>query len=89
MTDEYDYVFKDIISVFSADYKRFYPDFEFGTLLYKNGTNEFLLCCANQGAACIDGVFVKSIIVNDNLLIVNVYINEAERQVCLKLENNS
>lgn len=89
MTDEYASVLKDIRSAAAAGYKRFYPDFDFGTLLYKNGAQAFLLCCANQAVSRIDGVFVKKIRLNNGFLMMDVYINDAERQVCLQLEHNS
>lgn len=72
----------------TAAYGCFYPDFEYGSMLYEdNGGQEFILSCANQAAGFIDGLFVKSICVKDEKSFsVHLFINEKERTVIMNFE---
>lgn len=88
MTDEFEPVLNDFKMAFKTALGRFYPDFEYGSGFYNGGCgSDFLLCCANQAAGFIDGLFVKKINMTDNkCFTADLLINEAEGQVLMNIE---
>lgn len=70
----------------------FYPDKNFGSLLrakqLEQPKNEYALAYARQTLDEFDGVFVKSAFVKDDAVDFVLIINDDERQVSIKLENN-
>ena len=70
----------------------FYPDKDFGSLIRSTALIEpreqYALLFSRQAIDRIDGVYVKSASIDGNNLILNLIINDEERQVSLELENN-
>lgn len=89
MTDEFEPVLNDFKRALKTALGRFYPEFEYGSFLYSaEHGGDFLLCCANQAASFIDGLFVKKINMKDNkCFTADLLINEAEGQVLVNIEN--
>lgn len=86
--NEITYVLNDFKMALTAAYGNFYPDFEYGSMLYENDKKqEFILSCANQAAGFIDGLFVKNICIEDEKSFsVNLFINEKEGTVIMRFE---
>lgn len=70
----------------------FYPNKDFGSLIraekLENPMEEYALAYARQSLDNLNGVFVKSALINGNILTINLEINNTERQVEIELENN-
>lgn len=88
ITKEFSAVLGDFKTALVTALGRFYPDFEYGTL-FKSGKKglDFLLCCANQAAGYIDGLFVKKILRGDSGFRIDLYINETEGRVYIDFES--
>lgn len=70
----------------------FYPNKDFGSLLraeeLKNPKQEYALAYARQALDRLDGVYVKLAKIVDDEMIFDLTINDNERQVSIKLEEN-
>ncbi len=86
--NEYTAVFDDIEMALTAKFSYFYPEDKYGTLFFEAENKEQLLACANQGLSHINGAFVKNAVINGREVIFNIFVNEKEGQVLLRLENN-
>lgn len=75
----------------TASRGRFYPNKDFGSLL--KGINaapyeEYALAYARQAVDAIDGVYIKRAVLENGSLVFDIDINDEERQVSIKIENN-
>lgn len=89
-TKEFDAVLNDFKTAVITALNRFYPDFDYGTLLFcSDKSDDFLLCRANHAAQYIDGLFVKKILRSAGGFRVDLYINEEEGQVYINFESDT
>lgn len=90
ITKEFEAVLNDFKTAFTTALKRFYPDFDYGTLI-KSGEKgvDFLRCRANHAAEYIDGLYLKNISPGKNGFRVDLYINETEGQVYIDFETDT
>lgn len=88
ITKEFSAVADDFKTALTTVFGKFYPDFDYGTLL-KSGDKgvDFLCCCANHAAVYIDGLYVKKIFRRGSGFQVDLYINETEGQVYIEFES--
>lgn len=66
----------------------FYPDKNYGSLLknsIKAPAEQYVLAFARQAVECLDGVYVKSAQMNNNIAVLTVLLNNEERQVSLEV----
>lgn len=76
----------------------FYPNKNFGSSIHlavdKSPIEEYISAFARQALDCLDGVLVKSVELvdidgsTDKNAIIHLIINDEERQVSIKLEDN-
>lgn len=90
ITKEFSAVLGDFKTALTTSLGKFYPDFDYGTLL-KSGEKgaDFLRSCVNNAAEYIDGLFVKNILLDKNGFRVDLYINETEGQVYIDFESDT
>lgn len=69
---------------------RFYPDKNFGSdiFLSDNIDERYIAGLANRALSYINGVYIKSVKVNDENIEFTVIVNNLERQVLIKREFN-
>ncbi len=82
---------QNILIVLNTRRGKFYPDKDFGSNISKINSqpySDYAAAYARQALDSIDGVFVKNCEVNDNIINFNLIINNEERQVSVKIEND-
>ncbi|MDE5669887.1 MAG: hypothetical protein K2I14_00260 [Eubacterium sp.] len=73
-----------------AERGRFYPDKNFGSHIFlsDNMDEKYIAGLASRALSCINGVYIKSVKVNDETIEFTVIVNNLERQVLIKREFN-
>lgn len=85
-----DEVLQDIAMLLSTKIGSFYPNKNYGSrLLLSNDINaENALTFGREALNSFDGVFVLNSNISGGNIIFDIYINNEERQVSVKYENN-
>lgn len=87
--DYFDEIIQNIGVVLQTKRGNFYPNKDFGSLIRKKPLQEpqleYALSYARQALDTLDGVYVKSVSAEDNMLIFDILINDIEGRVSVKL----
>ena len=81
-----DELLQDIALNLKAERGGFYPDKNFGSHIFssKSRDESYITSLARQAAANINGVYIKSVKINNENFEFTVMINNLERQVLVK-----
>lgn len=81
-----DDIIEDCIMALTCPYSRFYPNKDFGNRIKSSNDYKQLLASSRQAVSNIDGVFVKSLSVNDGLAEFTIMVNDEARRVSIDIE---
>lgn len=76
-------VLQNVSLMLSANRGKFYPDKNFGSSISKNDASLQALAYARQALSELDGVCVKSALMDNDSIIFSLLINEEERSVTI------
>jgi hypothetical protein len=86
-----DEVLQNVKIILTASRGKFYPNKDFGSYLKKCNDEprlEYALSYARQAVSSIDGVYIKSLNIDDDEMIFTVTVNENEGEVRVKFGND-
>jgi hypothetical protein len=86
--DYIDELLQDVLLCLECHRGEFYPNKDYGSSIKNNllaTSQELLLSSARQALRELDGVSVKSVLINDNSAEFTVLVNNEQRQVSFEL----
>lgn len=87
-----DEILQNIVQLIPVHRGSFYPNKNYGSNLFRLDStapiDEYALSYIRQAVDSIDGVYVKSVKLEDDALLTTFIINDEERQALIKIENN-
>lgn len=81
-----DDVLENCVMAIICPFSKFYPNKNFGNSIRQSSDYGELLAAARQAVRDIDGVFIKSLCVNNGKAEYTIVINDEERSVSIGIE---